>query len=291
VRPIKDLSFLLLAELILLKKHNRMNPTFLVLEDIVDTLTFITRLLKQNGYVVTASCSNAQSALDAIATKEIDVCLLDISLSLDDSDRFGGIRVAEKIKQMRPHVCIIFLSAYAFDDITFKTALAITPEDIIQKHTLTSFDTNEVMKRIELTWRKHQATLAENKLPIPETTDFMMIKPKGTQEIHSRVLTPLYFADVLYAESRRDDIEIYVWRGGMREKVSIESTMKDFAEKCLASQGIRRVHDSFIFNFGLKNSWAVRTDYSKINVPKEMYGIVEIPIGRVYVESVKKYLL
>lgn len=268
------------------------NPTFLVLEDLPPVRNLICNALEDYGYQVVAECHDAKSTLEAIANNEVDICLLDINLG--DNLSFEGIRVAEEIRKINPTICMLFLSAYAYEDIIFKRAVAISPQDILKKPSLNSIDKTELIKKIELAWHNHQnknfTHLQEIKNHVVENADFITVKPKGTKEVHTKSFLPVYFADILYAESKKDYVHIFMRKSNSREEITTEMTLTAFAEKCLASKGIRRIHDSFVFNFAQKEAWSPKTDFSKIIVPKEVYGITEISIGKTYIEELKLFL-
>jgi CheY-like chemotaxis protein len=79
----------------------------LCVDDEPSVLAIMKRLLESAGFdVLTASCG--PEAIRIFKSEHVDIVLMDYWM-----DGMNGIDAATKIKQMRPNVPIVFLSAYS----------------------------------------------------------------------------------------------------------------------------------------------------------------------------------
>ena len=78
----------------------------LVLDDMLDAVNLIKRILQKEGYEV-IGFTEEQEALNYARTHSIDLAILDIKLK-----KMNGIEVLEAIKKMNPSTGVIMLTAY-----------------------------------------------------------------------------------------------------------------------------------------------------------------------------------
>jgi len=93
------------------------NIKLLVIDDESDALELFKDLFTKKGYGV--EC--AQGGADALAFVEsniVDAILLDIRMPVMD-----GIEVLTKLKEMKPEIPVVMLTAYGYDDNLINKAL------------------------------------------------------------------------------------------------------------------------------------------------------------------------
>ncbi|UNU26933.1 hybrid sensor histidine kinase/response regulator [Microcoleus vaginatus] len=124
-----------------------MNPLqILVVEDEVIVAQDIAGRLKKLGYVVTATVSSGEEAIQKAIEKPPDLVLMDIVLKGD----MDGVTAAEKIRTHR-NVPTVFLTAYA-DDKTLQRAKLTDPFGYIIK----PFQQNDLRVAIEIAMHRHE---------------------------------------------------------------------------------------------------------------------------------------
>ncbi|EGK87110.1 hybrid sensor histidine kinase/response regulator [Microcoleus vaginatus PCC 9802] len=124
-----------------------MNPIqILVVEDEVIVAQDIAGRLKKLGYVVTATVSSGEEAIQKAIEKPPDLVLMDIVLKGD----MDGVTAAEKIRTHR-NVPTVFLTAYA-DDKTLQRAKLTDPFGYIIK----PFQQNDLRVAIEIAMHRHE---------------------------------------------------------------------------------------------------------------------------------------
>ena len=124
-----------------------MNPIqILVVEDEVIVAQDIAGRLKKLGYVVTATVSSGEEAIQKAREKPPDLVLMDIVLKGD----MDGVTAAEKIRTHR-NVPTVFLTAYG-DDKTLQRAKLTDPFGYIIK----PFQQNDLRVAIEIAMHRHE---------------------------------------------------------------------------------------------------------------------------------------
>lgn len=104
-----------------------MNKNILIVEDESIVAMEIESYLLSLNYKVTAICSTANDAYEKAISNDVDLVLMDIYLI--DSD---GIEATARIKEVKPNLPIIFLSAY-MDEETIDRAIEVNPEAYLTK--------------------------------------------------------------------------------------------------------------------------------------------------------------
>ena len=124
-----------------------MNPVkILVVEDEVIVAQDIAGRLKKLGYVVTATVSSGEEAIQKAIENPPNLVLMDIVLKGD----MDGVTAAEKIRTNR-NVPTVFLTAYA-DDKTLQRAKLTDPFGYIIK----PFQPNDLRVAIEIALHRHE---------------------------------------------------------------------------------------------------------------------------------------
>jgi two-component system, cell cycle sensor histidine kinase and response regulator CckA len=87
--------------------------TILLVEDEAPIRTLISRILRRRGYVVLEAV-DGPDALGVAAAYEaaIDVLLTDLVMP-----GIGGARLAQRIGETRPGLCVIYMSGYGVEDL------------------------------------------------------------------------------------------------------------------------------------------------------------------------------
>lgn len=195
-----------------------MNQSILIVEDEPFIADDIARILKKNGYVITAIVDEASAALDAIAQQQPDVALLDINIE-GDTD---GIELAPKLK-----VPFIFLTSY-YDQDTLLRAKEVRPSGYIVK----PFSENDLIANIEIASIRSKDKITSQPGPVK-------LFVRKDQEIHS-----LNSDEIIYAEAFDNYTIVYTHK----DKYIVSHTLKSVEEKLLPL-GFIRIHRSYLINF------------------------------------------
>jgi len=104
-----------------------MNKNILIVEDESIVAMEIESYLLSLNYNIISICSTADEAYKKTISNDIDLILMDIYLIESD-----GIEASIRIKKIKPHLPIIFLSAY-MDEETIDRAIEVNPEAYLTK--------------------------------------------------------------------------------------------------------------------------------------------------------------
>ena len=104
-----------------------MNNRILIVEDESIVAMEIESYLISLNYSVVVICSTADEAYEKAISNDVDLVLMDIFLIQSD-----GIEASIRIKQVKPNLPIIFLSAY-MDEETIDRAIQVNPEAYLTK--------------------------------------------------------------------------------------------------------------------------------------------------------------
>jgi two-component system, response regulator YesN len=112
--------------------------TILLVEDDKDLTLFYTSIFDKNYDVITSA--SGQHAIDTVRlSSDIDLVILDYRL-----EDMSGLDVLKEIKQCRPAVPVIFVTAYGDEDVAVK-AFRFGAKDYLKK----PFGYSELLERIE----------------------------------------------------------------------------------------------------------------------------------------------
>ncbi len=206
----------------------------LIVEDESIVAKDIQNSLKKFGYLVTATVSNGEKALQEIEEERPDVILMDIMLK----GKMTGIETA-KIVKTRFDIPVIFLTAYA-DDSTLNSAKVSEPYGYIIK----PFKEKELQTSIEVALYKHEKDLQVKKerdlyhsiIENKESKDSIFVRADYR-------LNKINFDDIFYVEALKD----YVVINTSDNSFTTHTTMKEMV-RILPSKDFVRVHRSFIVN-------------------------------------------
>lgn len=130
----------------LLKLGKNMKTNILIVEDERIVAMEIESYLLTLNYNIVAICSTSEDAYKKVMKNSVDLVLMDIYL-----DQSNGIEATKKIKQQKPNLPIIFLSAN-MDEETINQAIAVNPEAYLVK----PFNRRELAVAIKIALKHNQ---------------------------------------------------------------------------------------------------------------------------------------
>jgi DNA-binding NtrC family response regulator len=80
--------------------------TILVLDDVLDAVTLLRRILEKKGYQV-FGFTEEEEAIDHVRENKVDVAILDIKLK-----KISGVEVLAEVKKIDPQISVIMLTGY-----------------------------------------------------------------------------------------------------------------------------------------------------------------------------------
>ncbi len=125
----------------------RVKPNILVVDDEVEVLKILEKVLTENGYNV-LKAQNGTEALRIARKNNIKLALLDIKLP-----KMNGIELLGRFKKINPDLIVIMITAFG----TLKTAIEamkLGAYDYITK----PFDLNFIVSIVEQALEEHGAT-------------------------------------------------------------------------------------------------------------------------------------
>lgn len=152
----------------------------LVVEDERIVAKDIVKSLDRLGYIVVASVSSGEEAIQKVAESHPDLVLMDIMLR----GRMDGIEAAEEIRK-NFDIPVIYLTAYA-DDSTLQRAKLTDPFGYIIK----PFDERDLHTTIEISIRRYQAEQA-TKIALEKEKELSEIKSRFWSMVAHELRSPL----------------------------------------------------------------------------------------------------
>lgn len=210
-------------------------------------------LLKMN-YQVVGIFDNGEEAIPAIISEQVDLVLLDISLS----GKLSGIDVAESLT-LKSSIPFIFITSY-FDKATLDLADQLQPAAYIVK----PFQEKNLMVNIELAFHKTQQKPNSTSSNQPSQIDKVFVK-------HKHELLALSPTVILYIEAYDNYAYVYT----ENDKYLLSHTLKSIESK-LAGNGFLRIHKSYLIN--LAHISSLQEGYAFIKSTK-------LPIGKAYKQA------
>ena len=131
-----------------------MKPNILIVEDETIVAMEIESYLISLNYNIVALCSTADEACKEAIENHVDLVLMDIYLI-----ESNGIEATARIKKVKPHLPIIFLSAY-MDEETITQAIAVDPQAYLMK----PFKRKELSVAIRIALKSKQNILNDNRV-------------------------------------------------------------------------------------------------------------------------------
>lgn len=80
--------------------------TILVLDDVLDAVILLSRILEKKGYQV-LGFTEEEEAIDHVRKNKVDVAILDIKLK-----KISGVEVLAEVKKIDPQIRVIMLTGY-----------------------------------------------------------------------------------------------------------------------------------------------------------------------------------
>lgn len=195
----------------------------LIADDEAPALSLVkSYVLKQPGLVLVSECKNGTEVMEALRNNEIDLLFLDIQMP-----GMNGIELSKRITQQQKVIFTTAFPNYAVDG--FKV-------DALD-YLLKPFDLEEFTKAVhkaEDWFRKNLTSQQINSFFIK--TDYRLER--------------IQFDDILFAESDRDYIKLYL--SSHHEPISSLMNLKDLEEHLPATM-FMRIHRSFIINLNKIN--------------------------------------
>ncbi len=144
----------------------------LLAEDDQDLGNVLKQYLQIEGFEV-VHCLNGNLALKSFKEHEFDLCILDIMMPEMD-----GLRLAEKIKSLKPQIPFIFLTAKSMKEDRL-TGLKIGADDYITK----PFEADELVLRLKNILKRSKISGPEETLILENyQLDFENLKLKHPQQ-------------------------------------------------------------------------------------------------------------
>ena len=241
------------------------NVRIVVVEDDAVIAADLAALLDELGYTVCTTCSDARSAMLALARHEPDLLLLDIQLGRGAD----GIRIAEEVNTIRP-LPIIFVTSHT-DAGTLDRVKAVRPAGFIIK----PFDEADLRTQIEIALARYAAQ-AEVATPMADEArqDFVIADNLFVRYGGRLIKVPL--EDILYAEADGNYVLVHT----ADRRYALTTTLTSMEEK-LPARRFLRVHRSYL------------VDLRRITAVEEkrvLLGDVAVPVGRTHREALRRRL-
>lgn len=241
------------------------NIKTLIVEDELIIAEDMKGMLQEMQHEVIGIASDCTEALEILAGDVPDIALIDIHLRGGDD----GISLARSMRE-KYDIPIIFITSYS-DKTTVDRAKQIRPEGYIVK----PFEKADLYTSIEIALNNFSAHQKAGMKVEKEDSEGVVIR----DSIFIRkdyMLIKVKFDDLIWIRSELNYLELFC----RENKHLVRSTMKDFIDK-LPSDTFLQVHKSYCVNV----RYVTAIDHSNIWLKD-----VQIPIGRSYLETVKKTL-
>ncbi|MFC2098497.1 LytR/AlgR family response regulator transcription factor [Bacteroidota bacterium] len=236
----------------------------LIIEDELIIAEDIKLLLGDLDYqVVDEVARTYEDGLRLFESENPDLVLVDIIIS----GAKDGIELAEAIRE-RTDIPLIFLTSHA-DSYTVDRAKKMNPDAYIVK----PFEKTDLYSSIEIAI--HNFSTRNSDLPVSDAESGLLMRDAIFVKKDYR-LFKINISDIRWLKSDGNYIEIHC----TSTKHLVRSSLKDFMTK-LPADHFLQVHKSFAINTDYLDS----LDYATIQIGED-----EIPVGRKYLETIKKFL-
>src|SRR6187431_2968643 len=99
---------------------NLKNANILVIDDDTDVLTAVKLLLKTEAKEVVTE-KNPENIKHLLAATKFDIVLLDMNFNSSINTGNEGIFWLKKIREIKPHACVIMITAYGDIDLAIRS--------------------------------------------------------------------------------------------------------------------------------------------------------------------------
>ncbi len=209
-----------------------------------------------NGLEIVAQCKNALEALDVLASKTVDLMFLDIKMP--------KILGTDFLKNLSHPPKVIFVTAYRDYAVDGYELDAV---DFLVKPV--SFERFlKAITKVQRMMGQETASLANNNNSNTEAFVYLKV---------DRIMQKVFVDDILYIESWKDYIKVFLTTG---KNVLVKQSISAM-ENLLSDHKFLRIHRSYI----------VSTDkIAGYNALTIKINSTEIPIGRLYKQAVMEVL-
>jgi two-component system response regulator LytT len=236
----------------------------LIVEDELIIAEDIKLLLEDLGYQVIEKVARSYNdGIRLFENEKPDLVLLDIIISGEKD----GIDLAEAIRE-KADIPLIFLTSHA-DTSTIDRAKTMNPDAYIVK----PFEKTDLYSSIEIAMHNY-FTRASDK-PIGDAEEGVVLRDIIFVKKDCR-LYKINIPEIRWLKSDGNYIEVHC----NGQKHLIRSSLRDFITKLPASRFLQ-VHKSFAINTDYIDS----LDYASIHLGEDV-----IPVGRKYLDSIRKFL-
>ncbi len=237
----------------------------LIVEDELIIAEDIKMKLNALGYLVTGIACDADEAEEILSAESADLVMLDIMLRGETS----GFHIAELLKN-KYHIPFIFLTSYA-DKNTVEQAKLLKPDGYLLK----PFTDNDLFTSIEIALFKSAGNTSAQAEEVATDSNFVLNDSIFIKKDY--LLIKVKFEDLKWIKSDGNYLELYCRNN---KKHLVRSTLKDFLNK-LPKNIFLQTHKSYSINVNYIDA----IEYSHVIIEEQ-----KIPIGRLFVDSVKKTL-
>jgi len=238
----------------------------LIVEDELIIAEDIRSELEELGYDVVALATHYEEALELLQFHNPDVVLIDIILAGDKD----GIDLAKTIRDTAD-TPLIFLTSHS-DQATVERAKQVNPDAYILK----PFEKSDLYTAIEIAFFNYVSKQSvEPDLDKEEEKNNFILKDSIFIK-KDYLLIKVKFDEIKWIKSEGNYIELHC----DEKNHLIRSSIREFLKK-LPSNKFLQTHKSFAINVDHIDS----INHHAIYIGKE-----EVPIGRTYLESLKKFL-
>lgn len=237
----------------------------LVVEDELIIAEDIRMMLTNLGYDVVGTAIDYEEAMVILEHRQPDVALVDILIAGDKD----GIELAGIIKE-RFNMPVIFITSHADKD-TVERAKQVRPDGYLVK----PFEQKDLYTSIEIAFSNFIKT--DNKDVEKESEEENNFVLKDSIFIRKDyLLVKIRFDELLWIKSEGNYIELQC----KEKRHLVRSSLKNFLKK-LPPEKFIQVHKSYSINL----DYITIIDHRKICINE-----MDIPIGRAYIDEVKKKL-
>jgi len=241
------------------------NIKTLIVEDELIIAEDMKGMLQEMQHEVIGIAGDCEEAMEILDRDVPDIALIDIHLRGGDD----GISLALSMRG-KYDIPIIFITSYS-DKTTVDRAKQVRPEGYIVK----PFEKADLYTAIEIAMNNFSMRQKKGVRIEKEDSEGVVIR----DSIFIRkdyMLIKVKFDDLIWIRSELNYLELFC----RENKHLVRSTMKDFVDK-LPSDTFLQVHKSYCINI----KFVTAIDHSNIWLKN-----VQVPIGRSYLEMVKKTL-
>lgn len=223
----------------------------LIVEDEVIIAKDLSYMLQDVGYQIAGIAHDATSAMDAIASSNPDLVLLDINLEGSKD----GIELAKMINESH-NIPFIFLTSFG-DTATIAKAKMTNPLAYLIK----PIDEKDLAATIEIAMNNYNKRIIGTTLQKDNLQNFLFIKEGQSHR-------KLEVQSIIYAEA----CDNYAYIFTESKKYLLSSTLKLVDDK-LAPWGFKRIHRSYLIN----PDFIVKIEDSSVHLPN-----ISLPISKKY---------